>query len=95
MEKKLVIEGPCVNVGKAYPECSVADKCCYIPLVEIETKREMISPEEAAEYKAEAEAENRTLQAGWDEFIEGAEFACEDFEFTPGKKYRITIEEID
>jgi uncharacterized protein (DUF2267 family) len=94
MSEKHVIEGPCAGIDKVYPECSVADKCCYIPLVRIETRREKLMPEEIARYKAELEAEGKPFYDGWDEVIDEAEFACEEFRFEVGKKYRITIEEI-
>lgn len=94
MSEKCVIEGPCAGIDKVYPESSVADKCCYIPLVRIETQREKLTPKEIARHKAELEAEGKPFYDGWDEVSNEVGFACEEFRFEVGKKYRITIEEI-
>lgn len=93
--KKVVIEGKCSAINKAYPECSVEERCCYIPMAEIETERIQRSPEDVAEYRAELEAANQPLYDGWDCTITGVEVACDEVNFQPGKKYRITIEEIE
>jgi hypothetical protein len=94
-EKKVVIEGKCSGINKAYAECAVEEKCCYIPLAEIEISREQLPPEDVAEYRAELEAANQPFPDGWDCMISGTEIACDEMNFKPGKRYRITIEELD
>lgn len=65
-KKKFTIESTCMELEKAYPECALKDKCCYVELPYFALTKDGDVSEHIAEFVS----------------------------FQPGKRYRITIEEL-